>query len=76
MERFNACFAELDNPRTANARHALNAVLIIGLCAMPCGGGDCSDMAVFGRAKEAFLRQFFSSTLAICTRVQGNQTFS
>jgi hypothetical protein len=71
MERFNARLAKLDDPRKANARPALNEILIIGLCAMPCGGGDCSDMAVFGRAKEAFLRQFLSSTLAICTRVQG-----
>jgi hypothetical protein len=59
MERFAACFAELEDPREDNARHALNEILMIALCAMLCGAEDCSDMALFGRAKEAFLRQFF-----------------
>jgi predicted transposase YbfD/YdcC len=72
MERFNACFAELDDPRKANARPALNEILIIGLCAMPCGGEDCSDMAVFGRAKEALLRQF----LRLLHGIPSHDTFS
>ena len=31
---------------------------LIALCTILCGGEDCSDMALFGRAKEPFLRQF------------------
>ncbi|MBV8094999.1 MAG: transposase family protein, partial [Acetobacteraceae bacterium] len=58
MERFAACFAELEDPREDNARHALNEILVIALCAILCGAEDCSDMALFGRAKEPFLRQF------------------
>jgi predicted transposase YbfD/YdcC len=57
MERFAACFAELEDPRE-DKRHALNEILMIALCAVLCGAEDCSDMALFGRAKEAFLRQF------------------
>jgi len=58
MERFFACFEELEDPREDNARHDLQELLLIALCAMLCGAEDCSDMAVFGRAKEAFLRRF------------------
>jgi hypothetical protein len=53
MDRFEDCFAELDDPRKANARHALNEVLIITLCTMLCGGEDCSDMAVSGEPRKA-----------------------
>ncbi|MDR3531016.1 MAG: transposase family protein, partial [Rhodopila sp.] len=42
MERFNACFADLDDPRKANARHQLTEILMIALCTMLCGGEDCS----------------------------------
>lgn len=72
MDRFNDCFADLEDPRKANARHALNEVLIIALCAMLCGGEDCSDMAVFGRAKEDFLRQF----LKLPHGIPSHDTFS
>ena len=58
MGRFATCFAELEDPRDDNARHDLHEILMIALCAMLCGAEDCSDMAVFGRAKEPFLRQF------------------
>jgi hypothetical protein len=38
MERFTACFAELDDPREDNARHDLHEILVIALCTMLCGG--------------------------------------
>jgi predicted transposase YbfD/YdcC len=72
MERFAACFAELEDPREANARHDLHEILMIGFCTLLCGGEDCSDMAVFGRAKAAFLRQFLR--LGHC--VPSHDTFS
>ena len=37
---------------------SLVEILIIAFCAMLCGTEDCSDMTLFGRAKEGFLRQF------------------
>ena len=58
MEEFAACFSELEDPRDDNARHDLHEILMIACCCFLCGGEDCSDMAIFGRCKEPFLRQF------------------
>ena len=58
MEGFVACFADLEDPRDENARHNLHEILLIAFCTILCGGEDCSDMALFGRAKEPFLRGF------------------
>jgi DDE_Tnp_1-associated len=57
MEQFTACVSDLDDPREDNARHDLHEIVVTALGAMPCGAGDCSDRALFGRAKEAFLRR-------------------
>lgn len=56
IEEFIACFSEVSDPRQDNVRRNLYEFLIIGLCTMLCGGKDCSDMGVFGRAKGPFLR--------------------
>jgi predicted transposase YbfD/YdcC len=59
MERFRACFGDLVDPRSGNAqRHDLLEMLLIALAATLCGAETCVDMAVFGRAKEPFLRRF------------------
>jgi len=70
MERFRACFAELDDPRTGNAqRHDLDEIVMIALLAILCGAETCVDpgsgsagpragMALFGRSKEPLLRRF------------------
>ena len=72
MERFAACFAELEDPREDNSRHVLLDILVIGFCTILCGGEDCSDMALFGRAKEGVLRQF----LRLPHGVPSHDTFS
>ena len=72
MEGFNACFSDLEDPREDNARHELLEMLVIALCTMVCGGGDCTDMALFGRAKEAFLRRF----LRLRHGIPSHDTFS
>ena len=72
MERFVGCFAELEDPREDNARHDLHEILMIALCTMLCGGEDCSDMALFGHAKEPFLRQF----LRLRHGIPSHDTFS
>lgn len=72
MERFTACFAELEDPREDNARHDLHEILLIALCALLCGAEDCSEMAAFGRAKEGFLRQF----LTLRHGIPSHDTFS
>jgi predicted transposase YbfD/YdcC len=59
MERFRACFEDLVDPRTGNAqRHDLLELLLIALAATLSGAETCVDMALFGQAKEAFLRRF------------------
>ena len=72
MDSFFACFADLEDPRDDNARHDLLELLVIALCSVLCGAEDCSDMALFGRAKEAFFREF------LCLRhgVPSHDTFS
>jgi hypothetical protein len=50
--------SEAEDPRNDNARHDLFELLVIALCAVLCGAEDCPDMALFGRAKEAFFRVF------------------
>ena len=72
MDAFVACFDEITDPRDANARHDLHEILLIALCTMLCGGEDCSDMALFGRAKEPFLRQF----LTLKHGIPSHDTFS
>ena len=61
----------LTHART-RVRHHLHEVLIIALCTMLCGGEDCSDMALFGEAKEPFLRQF----LRLRHGIPSHDTFS
>src|SRR5512132_3078109 len=61
MERFRACFAELEDPRTGNAqRHELDEIIMIALLATLCGAETGVDMALFGRAKEPLLRRFLT----------------
>lgn len=58
MEKFKKAFRGLADPRASNARHNLLEVLVIALAAILCGAESCADMADFGCAKEALLRQF------------------
>jgi hypothetical protein len=73
MDEFAAIFDELDDPRTGNAkRHLLLEILIIALGAVLSGGTSCADMALFGRAKEDFLKQF----LTLPHGIPSHDTFS
>ena len=59
MEGLAACFEDLEDPRTGNAGlHDLTEIMVIALCTVLCGGQYASDMALFAREKEEFLRQF------------------
>jgi hypothetical protein len=73
MDAFAATFAELDDPRTGNAKqHDLHEILLIALCAVLCGGETCADMALFGRSKEIFLKSF----MRLENGVPSHDTFS
>src|ERR1700735_2538478 len=59
LEQFSECWEGLDDPRSGNAVvHDFYELLLIGLCAVLCGGQGAVDMALFARAKEPFLREF------------------
>ena len=58
MEKFERAFAKLRDPRAANAQHELLEILVIALAATLCGAQSAAEMALFGRSKEALLRQF------------------
>jgi predicted transposase YbfD/YdcC len=57
MRKFKRIFRCVPDPRAANAWHDLLEILFIALLAVLCGAESASDMAEFGRAKEALLRK-------------------
>ena len=58
MDRFAACFEDLEDPRSGNAAlHDFHSLLFIALCTVLCGGQGAVDMALFAKAKEPFLRE-------------------
>ncbi len=59
MQDFGRLFDGVEDPRASNAiRHDLHEMLMIALPCMICGGQTCTDMELFGRSKETFLRRF------------------
>jgi predicted transposase YbfD/YdcC len=73
MEEFAAVFADLEDPRTGNAkRHEFLEILLIGLCTVLCGGETCTDMVRFGRAKHTFLEE----VLTLRHGIPSHDTFS
>jgi len=73
MEDFAELFADLEDPRTGNAkRHELHEMVLIALCTVLSGGETCSDMALFGRLKRSFLQEF----LTLEHGVPSHDTFS
>jgi predicted transposase YbfD/YdcC len=65
-------FADLPDPRVARTRrHDLLDILTIALCAVICGADSWVDVALFGRAKERWLRRF----LALPNGIPSHDTF-
>jgi predicted transposase YbfD/YdcC len=57
MRKFKKLFRRLPDRRAANTRHELWEILFIALAAVLCGAKSCCEFALFGRSKEAFLRE-------------------
>jgi hypothetical protein len=54
-------FADLEDPRTGNARqHDLLEILLIGLFTVLCGGETYADIAHFGHDNREFLQEFLT----------------
>ena len=61
MQDFTRIFDGVEDPRSSNATlHDLHEMLMIALLCMICGGQSCTDMELFGRSKEEFLRRFMT----------------
>jgi len=59
MAGLAACFEDLGDPHTGNARlHDLIEIIVFALYRVLCGRQYASDMELPAREKEAFLRQF------------------
>jgi len=73
LDQFTACWEELDDPRSGNAAlHDFHELLMIGFCAVLCGGQSAVDMALFAKAKEPYLRGF----LELSNGLPSHDTFS
>ena len=71
-ESFVFHFSVIEDPRVERTKdHALIDILVIALCAMPCGGEGFVDFAEFGGAKLAFLRSF----LALPNGIPGHDAY-
>jgi predicted transposase YbfD/YdcC len=72
MQQFASLFAVVPDPRAANARHIFTEVLFIAVAAVLCGAKNCSEMALFGEAKEPLLRRI----LTLPHGIPSHDTFS
>lgn len=57
MDGFVDHFSAVADPRAGNARHNFLEVIFVALAAALCGAEDCTEMALFARAKLSLLRQ-------------------
>src|ERR1035437_5066168 len=56
---FRAHFAVLCDPRVARTKkHLLSDIMFIAICTVACDGEGFTDMELFGRAKEEWLRKY------------------
>jgi hypothetical protein len=69
---FVAYFSMLSDSRVDRTKkHLLLDILFIAISTVICGGEDFTDMELFGKAKEAWLRKF----LALPHDIPGHDTF-
>lgn len=57
MISFSECFGDVADPRAKNVRHDFLEVVFVAFAAVLCGAEDCTDMAIFARSKQDYLRQ-------------------
>jgi predicted transposase YbfD/YdcC len=66
LETLIECFADLPDPRIERCkRHKLIDIVVIGLCAVICGGEGPTDMETFGETKAEWLQQFLELPFGI-----------
>ena len=71
------CFQEMPDPRIDRTRpHKLVDILVIGLCSQLTGGEGFTDMEVFGKAREPWLKTFLELPQGIPSHDTFNRVFS
>jgi len=61
VESISKHFGELQDPRAGNAKaHIFLEILIIAICAVICGADGWSDIELFGKNKEDWLKIFLT----------------
>jgi DDE_Tnp_1-associated/Transposase DDE domain len=72
LEALIAEFASIEDPRRAwRVEHRLLDILVIAVCAVIGGADSFEDIALYGRCKEGWLRQF----LALPNGIPSHDTF-
>ena len=51
-------FSGISDPRADNARHLLNEIFFISLCAVICGADSWEDIELYGKSKRTWLKGF------------------
>jgi len=73
LAQFVECWEGLEDPRHGKAGlHDFHELLAIALCCVLCGGQGPTDMALFARAQEPFLRSF----LTLANGLPSHDTFN
>lgn len=59
LVKIEAHFGKMRDPRTGNAkRHKLLDILVIAICAVICGADSWSEIELFGKNKQGWLKKF------------------
>lgn len=70
-------FATLEDPRVERTKlHPLISIIVIALCAVICGAESWDDIALFGEAKETWLRSFLDLPNGIPSHDTFNRVFA
>ena len=60
---FNDTFEKIEDPRCDRKKmYSVSEIFLVALCAIICGANGWKDMEDYGKAKCAYLRQFFDFT--------------
>ncbi|MBC7872147.1 MAG: ISAs1 family transposase [Chitinophagaceae bacterium] len=59
LSSISACFSDLHDPRvTGRCEYALNEIITIAICGVIAGADGWMEIEIFGKRKEAWLKQF------------------
>jgi predicted transposase YbfD/YdcC len=59
LSSISACFGDLHDPRvTGRCEYPLNEIITIAICAVIAGADGWTEIEIFGKRKEAWLKQF------------------